>query len=300
VSSYSFSFTSDPAEFLSWAGPFLALDPVVNTVVTTVTSRYLGEFRDGVAPPEGQPRWWVAIRDGDGEVVSAAMRTAPYPPYPFYLLPMPEPAAAQLARTLHHRGDNLDGLIGSRPGADAFAAEAARLTGRTAEIDVHTRLFVLDELVEPAARPSGRFRSAIEDDVELAMKWWAAFHRDADEQAGRPRSPQAEAIPEREAILRRIRAGRVWFWEDEAGERVHMTGANPAEYGVARVGPVYTPKEARGHGYATAAVARVSRLIMDSGARACLFTDQANPTSNKIYQGLGYRPVVDQAKFVIE
>ena len=32
----------------------------------------------------------------------------------------------------------------------------------------------------------------------------------------------------------------------------------------------------------------------------CLFTDQANPTSNKIYEALGYRPVVDMAHFVVE
>jgi predicted GNAT family acetyltransferase len=31
----------------------------------------------------------------------------------------------------------------------------------------------------------------------------------------------------------------------------------------------------------------------------CLFTDQANPASNKIYAALGYRPVVDMAQLVI-
>ena len=98
-----------------------------------------------------------------------------------------------------------------------------------------------------------------------------------------------------EAMLRRITAGRVWFWEDEHGERVHLTGVNPPSYGVARVGPVYTPKAHRGRGYASAAVAGVSQAILDGGARACLFTDQANPTSNKIYEALGYRAVVDMA-----
>ena len=35
--------------------------------------------------------------------------------------------------------------------------------------------------------------------------------------------------------------------------------------------------------------------MLEQGARACLFTDRANPTSNKIYAALGYRPVVDMA-----
>ena len=78
-----------------------------------------------------------------------------------------------------------------------------------------------------------------------------------------------------------------------------MTGANPPTFGVARVGPVYTPPSQRGRGWASNAVAEVSRMIRAQGSRACLFTDQANPTSNKIYAALGYRPVVDMANLVI-
>jgi predicted GNAT family acetyltransferase len=71
---------------------------------------------------------------------------------------------------------------------------------------------------------------------------------------------------------------------------MHLTAANPPSLGVARIGPVFTPKPERGRGYASAAVAEVSRLIRDGGSRTCLFTDRANPTSNRIYQSPGYRP----------
>jgi predicted GNAT family acetyltransferase len=80
---------------------------------------------------------------------------------------------------------------------------------------------------------------------------------------------------------------------------VHLTGANPPAFGVARIGPVYTPPEHRRRGYAGAAVAQVSQLLRDAGARVCLYTDQANPTSNGIYQAIGYRPVVDQVNLRI-
>ena len=66
---------------------------------------------------------------------------------------------------------------------------------------------------------------------------------------------------------------------------MHLTAHNPPSFGVARIGPVYTPSEHRGHGYASAAVAAVSRMLRERGAEVCLFTDQANPTSNKIYAG---------------
>ena len=76
-------------------------------------------------------------------------------------------------------------------------------------------------------------------------------------------------------------------------------GFNAPSFGVARVGPVYTPGAHRGRGYASVLTAHVSRLLRDSGTRVCLFTDQANPTSNKIYAAIGYVPVVDMANLVI-
>jgi predicted GNAT family acetyltransferase len=35
-------------------------------------------------------------------------------------------------------------------------------------------------------------------------------------------------------------------------------------------------------------------MLLGGGRRFCfLFTDLANPTANKIYQAIGYRPVID-------
>ena len=61
-----------------------------------------------------------------------------------------------------------------------------------------------------------------------------------------------------------------------------------------RIGPVYTPPSERGHGYASALVAAASQAQLDEGLAFCfLFTDLANPTSNHIYQAIGYEPVTD-------
>jgi predicted GNAT family acetyltransferase len=43
----------------------------------------------------------------------------------------------------------------------------------------------------------------------------------------------------------------------------------------------------------------VSRRLRADGARVCLFTDRANPTSNRIYQAIGFVPVVDMANLVV-
>jgi predicted GNAT family acetyltransferase len=61
-----------------------------------------------------------------------------------------------------------------------------------------------------------------------------------------------------------------------------------------RVTLVYTPPSRRGRGYASACVAALSAMLLGGGRRFCyLFTDLANPTSNRIYAKIGYRPVCD-------
>ena len=306
-------FFGDPAAFLAVAGEHLAAEPVVNTVVATVAEREAREsavrksaVRGTPAEPRSAatagtdepPHWYAVARDA-GAVVGVAMRTAPFEPYPLFLLPMPEAAAVLLAAELHARGEEIRGANGALPATRTFADETARLAGGGVRVSIHTRLFELGELTPPRS-PSGRLRLVTEVEAGLALEWFNAFHRDADEQAGRPPGDghAGEDAFDLDDMLVRIRAERVWFWDDDGP--VHLTGANDPAYGVARVGPVYTPKENRGRGYAGAGVAEVSRRILATGSRACLFTDQANPTSNRLYESLGYRPVVDMANLRVE
>ncbi|GAB3769017.1 GNAT superfamily N-acetyltransferase [Nocardioides ginsengisegetis] len=299
ASPYVVEITDDPTEFLAAAEPHLALDPVLTTVVSTVTHRAARRLAEG-APRPSHPQWWAVVRDEAGEpgdIVGVAMRTAPFAPHPLFLLPMPDGAARALALALVDRGEEVAGANGCLPATRVFADEVSRLTGGEAAIWEHTRLFELGELVEPAPVP-GALRPATTADLDLCLAWFTAFAADAAEQAGRTVEDGVGEHVTQEDVLDRIEHHRVWLWEVD-GTVVHLTGANPPSFGVARVGPVYTPGEHRGRGYASAAVAAVSRLLLDGGSRVCLFTDQANPTSNKIYQALGYRAVVDMANLAI-
>ena len=291
-------FTTDPQTFLDTAHAHLAADPVVTTVVATVTSRYADLRAAGEPPPTGWPEWWAVVRDTEGAVAGLAMRAARTPPHPLFVLPMADDAARALARQLHARGESVGGLNGSLPSAEVCAAELARLQGDRVEVAQHTRLFELTELVAPVGVP-GRLRVATMDDLDLAVDWVGRFMHDADVQAGRDPAAHGREAIEPDDLARRIEGGTYWFWLDAAGERVHLTGANPPAFGVARIGPVYTPPEHRRQGYAAAAVAEVSQHFLDAGARVCLYTDQANPTSNGVYQALGYVAVVDQVNLRI-
>jgi len=295
--SHAVELTEDPAAFLAAAADHLAADPVVSTVIASVTQRLVEADERGL--PRGEhPRWWAIVRDADGVVAGVGMRTAPFEPHPLYLLPMPDDAAVELARILHARGEAVAGVNGALPAARLAAEETARLAGGEVRVHEHLRLFELGELVAPPS-PPGRLRLATAEDADLAHAWFGAFAMAAAEQAGRDEPHQSPELTMDEVLLR-IEQGVVWLWEDERGERVHLTGANLPANGVTRIGPVYTPVGHRGRGYASAAVAEISRQYVEQGVRCCLFTDQANPTSNRIYQALGYQPVADMVNLVID
>nr|WP_237447596.1 GNAT family N-acetyltransferase [Nocardioides flavescens] len=162
------------------------------------------------------------------------------------------------------------------------------------------RLHVVDDLaalVEPD-RP-GRARLATAADEEVAFAWFTAFHHDAAVQAGRDPAGETEVFEGGE-VQARVESGRVWLWEDADGVPVSLVAHNPSAGGVVRIGPVFTPPEQRGRGWAGALTAHVTRRILEDGDLACLFTDVDNPVSNHVYAAIGYRAVVDMANLVIE
>jgi GNAT superfamily N-acetyltransferase len=291
------SFFDGPAAFFEVAGDHLAEQPVLSTVMAGVAERILAQHEAGVPWPEGVPCWFAAVLDG-GEVVGTAMRTAPFGEYPAYLLPMPDEAVHLLSKTLLARDEPVLGANGALPAVQMFCEDMAAATGKAAKVGQHTRLFELGDLVEP--RPAaGRLRPARLEEQPLVASWYEAFMADADEQAGREPGTSPHEAPTDAEMARRIESGRVFVWVDDEDRPVNVTAATLPAYGVSRIGPVYTPKKQRGRGYASAAVYAVSKLLRDSGERVCLFTDQANPTSNKIYEAIGYRPVVDMVALLV-
>ncbi|MCW2754952.1 MAG: GCN5-related N-acetyltransferase [Marmoricola sp.] len=295
---YLLEFHPSPTDFLAAAGDLLAARPVESTVVASVAGRMMRDGTGGIPAEAGIASWWLVVRDQAGEVVGAAMRTAPFPPFPPYLLAMPIEAARDLALVLHGRSEPVSTVNGAVPAVQVFADTYAAATGGMVRRAEQMRLEELGQLVPPA-RPAGRLRVAVAEDQDLVHRWFVAFSVDAAAQAGR-HDPHPPPIETHDSVGHRIDAGDIWIWEDEDGAPVHVTGYNPTSFGVARVGPVYTPAEHRGHGYAAAAVAEISRRLLDEGARVCLFTDSENATSNGVYERLGYRPLVDMANLVIE
>ncbi|GAA1606377.1 GNAT family N-acetyltransferase [Kribbella sancticallisti] len=267
----SLRVTSDAAEFQATAFPFLQRDPVLHTIImSNVAERAAGTY-----PPEDGTAYYVSMHDDAGEVIGVAMRT---PERPVYLGALREDLAPEIATTYAELVPDVGGVAGDRAAVHAFGERWAELRGTTAAESKGTRLHKLGTLTELAA--AGNPRPMTMDDIRLAADWSAdGFH----DEFTSPDLPWA---------TRQLEMGTLWFWEVD-GEPVSMVGYHLPIFGVCRVGPVYTPPEHRRNGYAGALTGHLSAKILAQGHQACLYTDLANPTSNKIYAQLGYVPVAD-------
>jgi predicted GNAT family acetyltransferase len=119
----------------------------------------------------------------------------------------------------------------------------------------------------------------------VLVDWYGAFAREV----GEPGTSMEGMVDDR------LSHDGLWLWLSEAGDPVALCGHSRLLAGMTRIAPVYTPPEHRGRGYAGALTAAVSGAVRAAGAEeVLLFTDLANPTSNAIYQRIGYVPVDDR------
>lgn len=274
----------DPGAFLEAVEPLLIEDEARNNLILGIA----GTLHDHPTVYEEYRLWIVEDR---GRTVGAALRT---PPYNLALGGPASPVVLQaLAESLHAAGAELPGVTGAGPEVERFAAlwEArARVARRQRMAQRIYRLTVL----HPVEGVPGRARPATEDDRQLLLEWIRSFVAEAVPE-GTP-----DLGPER-TVDARLGEGRGGFTIWENGGPVSLAAWGATTPNGVRIGPVYTPPEHRGRGYGSAVTAAVSAERLGSGATFCfLYTDLANPTSNKIYKDIGYEPVCDSIDFAFE
>jgi predicted GNAT family acetyltransferase len=269
---------AEPAAFYERAAPYLMTDEGAHILPIGLVTTYIRQ-------PSSTPAalYAVAVEDA-GEVVAAAVMT---PPLNLILSRVAAPGVFEvLADDLLARGPLPPGVNAPAPASRQFAEYWCRRTGQTFERAMAMRIYRLDR-VNPVAGVPGELRRATRAERELLIAWSIAFNA------------EAESVIDAERVARwtddrldSATSGLHLWWHN--GRPVSMVGyAGPTPSGI-RIAPVFTPPEHRRRGYATAATAALSQQLLDGGHRACfLFTDLANPTSNHIYQTIGYRPVCD-------
>ena len=266
------------AGFLAVAGDYLVRQEAEHNLLLGICGRLR-------ATPHlyGSDPYFAAVLGGD-DVVGTAIRT---PPYNLILSQLADPAAVEaLVADAASMFPDVPGVLGPKEASRRFAELWTDAVGETARLAMEERIFRCSRVAAPSG-VGGALRRAGVADRALLVDWMKAFVAEALPD-GTPR-PAESAVDD---YLGRAGVEGAYIWDD--GGPVSLAGCgNPTPNGM-RVGPVYTPPELRGRGYASAAVAALTQLALDSGRAFCfLFTDLANPTSNKIYHRIGYEPVCD-------
>jgi predicted GNAT family acetyltransferase len=268
--------TDSLEDFTAAADQYLRSDPVRNTVPLTVLEalRQAGPTAFGDAAPVFG--WHQSV---SGATDGAFLQT---PPHPLLLTRLPEGSGRDLMELLADR----------EPRAANVAAEDAaelrhawtQVTRGRIEPHMRMRLYRLAQLTPPDPPPSGAARVARASDYDLLVAWASEFHGETGtggEDADR-------------TVTDKLSNDGMILWED-GGRPVAMASLTRSVAGVCRIASVYTPPEHRRHGYGGGATMAVSQQALAAGAVAVvLFTDLANPTSNALYQRLGFRPVADR------
>ncbi len=248
----------------------------------TVNSLMLGVALRAGKPPYHTSPYCAAVYSGR-TIVAAALMTPP-----FHVQITGEGADDRevlelIARSMGESGQAAPGVMARDSIAATFAEIYSSLYGTEIADSTRMRLYQLEKLIPPQW-PSGTFRVATEADTDLLTAWSEEFGREA--------LPNDPVRSMRAITAHKVGEKELFIWED--GQPVSMASKSRPTRNSSTISLVYTPPEFRARGYAGACTAALSQYLLDSGYRHCvLFTDLANPTSNSIYQRIGYRPVCD-------
>lgn len=266
-------------EFRAIAEPLYRRDPVVNTIELTLLNA-------GKVPADSL---LLSVWDADVPV-AAALQT---PPYPLACNGIPARISRKVAIDLVRIRPDLNGVRGRRDLAMVFADAWASITRRPGMVTTLEMLYRLGTL-RPPQGVSGVPRDATRADRALLVDWVELFFvRPSAIKGTTPQVSGSSTMP------------TAWATDSSSGKttarRVSMAMLRAPAAGVSRIGPVFTPQSVRGRGYGSAVTAAAATLARRDGVDdVVLFADLANPTSNAIYQRIGFEAVADSVRVEFE
>lgn len=267
------------AEFLDQAGALLYQREPENSLMIGLAETLSVAHR--------QPPLFLRILEGD-HTVSAAIQT---PPHHLILTLATTAQLRTLATYLFHSSIEFPGIVGPAKEAQIFSEIWTELTGHPHRLAMDQKLYKVISVEQPSVL--GQMRLATPSESELCAEWLYEF--------------AVESIPHelktldeyRQIAETKIKLGFAYFWE-VGGEPVSAAQlTRPTAHGIS-VAAVFTPKSRRKQGYASALVAKLSEKQLASGKAFCtLYTDATNPTSNQIYQKIGYKEVARSRLYLL-
>jgi predicted GNAT family acetyltransferase len=201
---------------------------------------------------------------------------------PLIVSEMPSQAISLLVAELTSTNEDIQAVVGEEATAGLFKDKWAALNDLDYKIDIHLGVFECFRVIFPK-EISTKMILATDDHVDILRKYLRGFCEDCF-----PERIHTDAKIE-ELMINHLKNKSAFLLQTAEGEIVSMAASTRSTKTGTTISYVYTPKELRGHGYASMVVAMISQQILDSGKKMVnLFTDLLNPTSNSIYQKIGF------------
>ncbi len=263
--------TGDPArdgQFLEAVRTFLAQEEAINSIL-------LSMLHGQVAFPE---RLAILVARRNGLISAVAGYTDGFNALVSHVRELE--AARSLGCAAAERGWRIPGVLALSEVARAFASGWTGSTGDRLAPGMAQRMLVATAVIPPTGVP-GYWRMRLPSDSAWLREWFSGFAAEAD------RVPADRAKTQGESMANGTPDGLVWLDGDDVPVSVAIYKARTPR-GM-RIGPVYTPPEHRRRGFAAAVTAATTQHLLDNGREfVCLYTDAANPTSNHVYESIGY------------
>ncbi|MCU4767622.1 GNAT family N-acetyltransferase [Bacillus toyonensis] len=202
-----------------------------------------------------------------------------------------EVAIVKLAKELSKVYPDIPGLIGNKKIVQKLAEEIAVLENKKTNVVMKQGVYALQQ-IKKKWNEDGIFREITNDELPLIEKWIYQFCEDV-------KLPTTKE--EAEQTAHTLITNNRLFGLEVDGKLVSVAAKTRPTTNNITVNFVYTPKEARKKGYASNCVAALSQRMLDEGYKTTtLYTDLANPTSNKIYQEIGYEQIAESVLIFLE
>ncbi|MEC2917908.1 GNAT family N-acetyltransferase [Bacillus tropicus] len=204
---------------------------------------------------------------------------------------MAEEDIVELAKKLAEVYPNVPGLIGNKKIVQRLAEEIAVLENKKTTVAMEQGIYELKQ-VKKKWNGDEVCREVNSDELTLIEQWIYQFCEDVNLP-----TTKEEAKQTAHTLITNHRL----FGLEVDGKLVSVAAKTRPTKNNITVNFVYTPKEERKKGYASNCVAALSQRMLDEGYKTTtLYTDLANPTSNKIYQEIGYEQIAESVLIFLE
>lgn len=250
-----------------------------NNSLISIVDLIAGDSRVFSAP------FWLATVEENGEVTGCGVHAKPDG---LVLSDMPERAYDLVFQSVNHVIGPPHRIVApDRAMARYFASRWADADNLQLSRAEHWNSYWLKSLVRPKGMTAGRLRLGRDDDLDLVTVWGTAYGEE------KPAPVDVAGF-----MKHKLEIGELYLWEDEVPTTI-VTLSGRTNHGI-RISSVFTPKELRGRGYASIAVATVCEEQFNSGSSFVTLLTQEGDPAERVYERLGFEKIGERFYYMLE